>query len=173
MHLSPVTPQEFDAVYSAIEDSFPREERRDREAARRLLLEGRYSLYHTVEEGERRGCVSLWRFPDFVFVEHLLTYPAYRNGGMGARVLSCLKAEGLPLVLEAEPPLTEMAIRRLGFYRRAGFLENSIAYLQPPYREGDAPTPLVLLSYPAPLADPHTAAAVIYREVYGKNYAKA
>ncbi len=167
MQLLPVSSLEFDTVYDALEEAFPREERRDRQAARLLLTTSAYSLLHVVEEGERRGCVGLWELPGFTFIEHLLTYPAYRNMGLGARVLGALAEGGRPLVLEAEPPISPLAVRRLSFYARCGFHRDPLAYLQPPYREEDEPTPLVLLSYPAPLADARAVAATLYREVYG------
>ena len=63
-----------------------------------------------------------------------------------------------------------MAERRLGFYARCGFHRDPLPYLQPPYREGDAPTPLCLLSYPRPLNDAEAVAAQLYREVYGKEW---
>ena len=173
MQLLPVSSLEFDTVYDALEEAFPREERRDRQAARHLLSHPAYSLLHVEDEGVLCGCVGLWRLPGFLFIEHLLTYPAYRNRGLGARVLGALAEEGLPLVLEAEPPISPMAVRRLGFYARCGFHRDPLAYLQPPYREEDEPTPLVLLSYPAPLTDAPAVAAALYREVYGKEYTKA
>ena len=170
MKLCPVTAEEFSSVYDELERGFPPEERRDREDARTLLSEGRYSLLHVEEGGVRCGCVGLWRLNGFLFLEHLLTYPDYRNRGLGARVLSLLSAEGLPIVLEAEPPISPLAERRLGFSARCGFHRDPLPYLQPPYRKGDAPTPLCLLSYPRPLSDAAAVASVLYREVYGKTY---
>ncbi len=170
MRLYPVSAEDFSSVYDELERAFPREERRDREAARALLDGERYSLLHVEDGGVLCGCVGLWRLDGFTFLEHLLTYPDYRNRGLGARVLALLAAEGRPLVLEAEPPISPMAERRLGFYARCGFHRDALPYLQPPYREGDAPTPLVLLSYPRPLSDAAAVAEALYREVYGKEW---
>ncbi len=168
MQLLRVKNEEFDGVYDEIEAAFPHAERRDREAARALCSRrAAYSLLHIEDAGVRCGCIGLWELDGFTFIEHLLTYPDYRNRGIGARVLSLLGEGGRPLVLEAEPPTTPMAVRRLGFYARCGFHQDALSYRQPPYRPGDTPTPLVLLSYPRPLADSPRVAATLYREVYG------
>ena len=54
--------------------------------------------------------------------------PSYRNSGIGAQVLKTLHQESdLPIVGEAEPPVSEMQKRRIAFYLRNGFhveLEN-------------------------------------------------
>ncbi len=167
IRLLPVLPKEFDAIFDEMERAFPREERREREAARALLSHPAYRLYHTENNGIRVGFLGLWVLTGFIFIEHFVTYPAYRNQGHGAQVLTLLGQQYGTLVLEAEPPETEIAARRLGFYARAGFLQNDSPYLQPAYRAGEAPVPLVLLSYPCVLADPAAVTAQIYRTVYG------
>ena len=170
VRLVPVTDAEFDGVFAEMENNFIREERRDREAARALLREPRYTFFHVEDEGERVGFVTLWRLDDTTFVEHFVTYEKYRNRGVGRRVMSLLADSYGSLVLEAEHPETEMAARRLGFYGRCGFYQNDLPYLQPPYREGGDGVPLILLSYPAPLSDPRATARELYQTVYRRPY---
>ena len=76
----------------------------------------------------------------------------------------------LPILLEVEDPADgEWERRRVEFYRRNGFHLLSIPYLQPPYRKGDAPLPLCLMSTDA-VFDAETDAAFLRplrRFVYG------
>lgn len=170
MELVRIADEDFDWVFAEMEKNFVKEERRDREAARALLAEPRYAFYHVVDGGEKVGFVTLWILRDRVFVEHFVTYGAYRNRGVGRRVLALLAERYGDLVLEAEHPDTEMAARRLGFYGRCGFHKNDLPYIQPPYRAGESGVPLILLSYPTRLPDPTATARELYGTVYKTEY---
>lgn len=39
------------------------------------------------------------------------------------RALALLAADGLPVILEIDPPVDAVSIRRKGFYQRCGFKE--------------------------------------------------
>ena len=71
--------------------------------------------------------------------------------------------------MEVEPPETEMARRRIGFYQRHGIFLNRFAYWQQPLRPGAVPMPLLVMSWPRPVSaggfEPYKK--IIYREVYG------
>ena len=167
MELYPADFADFDGIYDAMEEAFPLEERRDRKAARALLENPRYRIYHTVQDGVQTGFIALWELDGVTFLEHFVTYPACRNKGYGAQVLEILKAKYPVIVLEAEHPLTPIAARRLAFYKRLGFVANEYLYLQPSYHGEAAGVPLVLMSYPVALVDPTPVVKVLYREVYG------
>ena len=53
--------------------------------------------------------------------------------------------------LEIDPPIDDISLRRKGFYERAGYRENPFTHVHPPYREGFAGHPLVVMSYPRQL----------------------
>ena len=73
-----------------------------------------------------------------------------------------------PLVLEVEVPDNELAQRRIGFYRRLGFvLWDECSYLQPPYHPDDEPLPMFLMAHGnLSTADFSAVRNLIYREVY-------
>lgn len=158
--------EEFPDIYSAMEQSFPKEEIRDLADATAVLDEERFFVYHTVSEGVRVGFITLWELDGFTFCEHLVTYPEHRSKGYGAEVIKACAKKFSRLVLECEHPDTPMAKRRLGFYLRCGFFENSYPYVQPPYREGEKGVPLLLLSYPDPLDSVEKTVDIIYELVY-------
>jgi ribosomal protein S18 acetylase RimI-like enzyme len=160
---------EIKDVLDALEQAFVYEERRDRAAALEALKDPRYRI-HMAQKGEETvGFITVWELDGFCFAEHFVIYPAHRNRGLGSEVLAALKARYARIVLEAEPPEDELKRRRLGFYRRNGFYENSISYLQPSYHGGEG-VPLVLISFPAVLEQPAREIREIYREVYGREY---
>ena len=168
MILKEISHNEFDGIFAEMEKNFIPDERRDRDAAKKLLDKSEYKIYHTVEEGERVGFITVWELSDFTFIEHFVTYETYRNKGYGAKVLSALKEKYERLLLEAEPPVSEMQKRRVAFYERNGFVQNPQKYMQPAYRSDGAEVELVLMSYPCKLE----CYADTVREIYGKVYNK-
>lgn len=170
MELQIAATEDFDSVYDALEASFIPEERRDREDAHRLMLAGKYTVFHVLDGDCRVGFLTVWELDGFAFVEHFVTYEKYRNCGYGSAALGLLKGRYDSIVLEAEPPTEGMPARRIAFYERNGFCRNKSFYLQPPYRATEAGVELVLMSYPTALDDFHGVAGEIYGKVYGKKY---
>ncbi|MEI3140799.1 MAG: hypothetical protein V8S34_04075 [Lawsonibacter sp.] len=52
-------------------------------------------------------------------------------------------------MLEIDPPVDELSIRRKGFYERAGFWANPFLHVHPPYRPHSG-HPLTVMTYPTP-----------------------
>ncbi len=72
------------------------------------------------------------------------------------------------ICLEAELPADDLARRRIGFYKRNGFVVNGYDYVQPPYEEGKSSIPMKILSYGRPLKEDefNKIKLLIYKEVY-------
>lgn len=75
--------------------------------------------------------IALWKFDEFVFIEHIVTDPALRGQGLGGKVLEQLKKNYTALALETEYKTDAMSDRRLGFYLRHGFETTDCVYNQP------------------------------------------
>lgn len=161
----------FDPIYALMAISFPESELRTYEEQKKLLDHPRYRLcLETDQEGDVIGVLAAWELSAFRFVEHLAVDPGKRSGGIGRRLLTHYLAEkSTPVVLEVEPPAGELEQRRIAFYGRLGFHLNDYPYAQPPLRPGQKPLPLLLMSYPQPLADEQLRLYrdTLYREVYG------
>ena len=166
MELIEISRADFDGIYAEMERNFIPEERRDYAHAKRMLDDPAFHICHVVNRDEKVGFVSYWCLNGVTFFEHFVIYERYRGAGLGAKVLPLLQAKFSPLVLECERPDTPMQARRAACYLRSGFCENDCDYYQPSYRAGGTEVPMLLLSYPAPLEDPHAVAAQIRREVY-------
>lgn len=166
--------RDFAAIWVEMQKSFPHEELRCEADAIATLDNPAYAIYHLIADGERVGFITLWKFEGFVFGEHFVIYEAYRNRGLGGEAIDAVTARFGKMILEAEHAVSEIATRRLGFYRRHGFSVNPQPYFQPSYHEGEDDVPLALLSYPAPLTDAEFDRAVteIYACVYHRTYSK-
>jgi ribosomal protein S18 acetylase RimI-like enzyme len=127
-------------------ESFPREERRDINSLISMLEEKRMFFSAILEDGQLAGLVVYWDFEGFHYIEHLAVMPGHRGKGIAGTVLKKLQGKGNPILLEVEIPHNEASAKRVDFYIRAGFMALDIPYLQPPYREGESPLPMMLFS---------------------------
>ena len=111
------------------EKSFPEVARIDSQRLLALIDEHPEMTFNVITvDGEFAGMAVLWDLGRYRYFEYFAMVPSYRNSGIGAQVLKTLHQESdLPIVGEAEPPVSEMQKRRIAFYLRNGFhveLEN-------------------------------------------------
>ena len=170
IELLPILPEDFQMIYSEMEKNFISEERRDRELAKAILEDEKYTVYNIFSNSLKVGFIALWHLTDYRFIEHFVIYEEFRNRGLGALSLLKLKELFPNLVLEAELPIEKLASRRVKFYERCGFKLNPQNYIQPPYRDSDDGTPLVIMSYPDLLESFTETVSELYKTVYKKNY---
>lgn len=138
---------DFDAVFEIMEGSFPPDERRPYEEQKALLSEGGFGIY-VERDAAIKGFLAVWRFCDFGYIEHFAVDPRFRNGGIGSRMLQeAVALLGGSVCLEVEPPLNELAHRRIEFYRRNGFVLNDYSYVQPPISKGKSAIPLAIMTH--------------------------
>lgn len=167
-------PKDFDKVYALMEESFPRDERRDYEGQKKLLSNPKYTVFVLPydEKDQIKAFITVYRFDDFAFAEHFAVDPRSRSQGLGSAILEELKKR-LPcrICLEAELPETKIAKRRIGFYERNGFYQNPYPYTQPPYSADRKSVPLRIMTTGRPLSKPEFLhiQSLLYREVYHVN----
>ncbi len=160
---------DFDAVYSIMEKSFPSDERRSYEKQRALLDEKKYSVFALQGEKSIKAFISTFVFNDFAYVEHFAVSPDFRNQGLGSIILNELKSTlNKSLCLEVELPNTELAKRRIDFYKRNGFYLNDYPYMQPPFSSDKNAVPLLVMTTERTLdkAEFERVKSVLYKEVY-------
>ncbi len=104
----------------------------------RLLAEDRYEIWGLFPDGKSdpadsglpAGFACLWKRAGIplVLLDYLGVTASRRNGGLGARMLTLLKEQGRPLVMESELPVdgspeeeNTIRRRRIAFYERNGF----------------------------------------------------
>lgn len=124
------------ALVTLYELSFPEEERRELIQLKKLI-DSTEEMYLNVVlfENKVAGLFVYWKLNGFYYLEHLAVQPELRNQKLGARVLdwAAQNLQGIRL-LEVEPDTTEMAARRIGYYKRNGYDILTKAYVQPSYR---------------------------------------
>ncbi len=150
---SPADP-DWDEAWRLYESAFPRKERRTLRDHLRALADPRFHADAIREEGRLVGIVYWWRYDERTcYAEHLAVSPALRGHSIGSRAFAEFCARHPRVVLEIDPPEDEISVRRLGFYRRLGFVENPQEYLHPSFSAPFETHPLVLMSRPEPMDD--------------------
>ncbi len=166
---APMGVPQFDAFFSLLSQSLPPNEHRSYGAQRALFERSVYGVLTGEREGKLCALMALWSFPDFRYLEHFAVDPALRGQGIGGEMLMWYMGEDTrPLILEVEPPETDIACRRIGFYTRCGMYLSDFPYAQPPLNEGDGMLPLMLMSSNGVLTYERAARVrdELYREVY-------
>lgn len=128
--------------------SFPPHEQREALSQAAILRDDAYHFNLIYDEDTFVGLVLCWETTDFIYVEHFCILPEMRNRQYGRRVLSLLKERQKTIILEIDPPIDEIAVRRKGFYERCGFVENPYPHIHPPYHRGNKGHELVVMSSP-------------------------
>lgn len=162
----------LDKVAALYESAFPLNERREIGEFFRLLEENSHFHVDVFLDGNGNfaGFLSSWEWDDFRYGEHFAIEEGMRGGGIGSQVLRNFLASGSqPLILEVEPPVDEMAVRRIGFYERNGLrLWNDLHYIQPAYSADREPIELKLMTFgDINLTDGDERIKRIHRYVYG------
>lgn len=168
---NPMSRGQFSRLFELMEYSFPQNERRD---FKEQFEEFQKPLFRSLvlsENDKIIGFLNYWELSELIYIEHFAIDRTLRGKGLGTGLVGKFReiTENRPAVLEAEPPeLNDTAFRRVEFYKRLGFRLNDYGYLQPPYRAGETPVRLVIMSSPNALSPEEfeRARSTIYREAY-------
>jgi ribosomal protein S18 acetylase RimI-like enzyme len=148
----------FGQAWQLYRTSFPPEERRLLCSQKKIMDHPLYHFEIIADRDEFIGFILWWGFEDVRYVEHLATSPRLRGNGYGRRILrKFLSDSEIPVLLEVEHPATEINRRRIGFYRRTGFVLNGHTYRHPPYRKGGEYVSLLLMTYPGAITEDEAA----------------
>ena len=139
---------------------FPLNEQREYQSQCSIMDESAYHFDLIYEGEDFVGFVLYWDREDFIYVEHFCITHLRRSEGLGAKALEMLKGAGKPIILEIDPPVREIAIRRKGCYERCGFAANDFEHIHPSYHAMFPGNPLLLMSCPAKLSEEE------YKEFY-------
>lgn len=137
-------------VQELYESAFPLHERRAWPQVLDLLTHRPMELLVIREGALPVGFAIRWQIGVAQYLEHFAVDPALRGQQYGSRVMrQLLAAARQQLILEVEPPGDALSRRRIQFYERHGLVLAPYDYLQPPYRKGEPPLPMRLMSLPA------------------------
>lgn len=136
-------------VQQVLKLCFPFEEYPDFEKLNNLIRYKKEFICNIVMKDEDPiGIFNYWNLPHFIFIEHFAILPENRDKSLGLQTMNLfLEQAQLPIILEVEPPETEIQKRRIAFYERLGFHLWTSEYVQPPYRSGFGCIPMRLMCY--------------------------
>lgn len=139
----------FEAAWKIYNEAFPVEERRSLQQQEHILQIPAYHFDVAVYEEKVIGILLWWDFEEMVYVDHFATDTNIRGAGLGKMILQeFMQKTHKPILLEVEPPVEEIQLRRIRFYERLDFILNDHPYQQPPYHKGGIPIDLQLMSFP-------------------------
>jgi ribosomal protein S18 acetylase RimI-like enzyme len=158
-------------------ESFPESERRPREWFDRLV-EGEPRFYClTCGNGDAMLCYWMLMMErdgvhmPFVYVEYLAVRKELRGCGVGTELMSefLKRMNDVPVVLEVELPVCELAQKRVEFYERLGLKLMPDYYEQPSYGVVPGQELKLMLYAPYGLGGMSIGdiAQIIHHEVYG------
>ena len=130
---SPADPG-WDEAWAIYQNSFPQKEIRSLEDHLQALSDPHYTADGIWSDGRLIGILYYWTAPEYVYIEHLAISPDLRGANMGSRVLEAFCRKAGRIVLEIDPPETEIAVH-------------------PSFQRPYEPHQLVLMSYPKAMTD--------------------
>lgn len=151
----------FASAWEIYSYSFPACERRSLEAQRKALEEqpecSMEVFTHDDNADKATGLMICWSFDDSIYLENFAVSKNERNNGAGGRMLDSFIERNAHrrIILDIDMPVDDISCRRLGFYRRHGFVANTQRrHIQPNLSDRNAEGfELLLLSHGSELND--------------------
>ena len=160
---------DFNKIYSIMEQGFPKSEIRSFSGQKALLKDSRYKIYCEYDNEEIIAFIAVWDLCEYKFLEHFAVHPSYRGMGIGSKLLKEVisSLSGL-CFLEVEPPISELQKRRVEFYKRQGFFINVYQYFQPAFSKTLPAVPLKIMTYGKEIDEKEFLKIknLVYKEVY-------
>jgi len=138
----------FSESFKIYESSFPLHEQRPLVYQKEILPHPDYYFEVALRDDELVGIVCYWKTGAYIYVEHFAISPGLRGQSFGSNCLEALCRRYELVILEIDPPVDSVSIRRERFYVKLDFRKNDYPYKHPAYRKGYEPYPLVIMSYP-------------------------
>lgn len=166
----------FDMAYKLYRNSFPIHEQRLLDNQIDAMSEKGFKCEAIYDEKNFVGIIFHWVNEDYSYVEHYAIYHKCRGNNVGSRALIAFCKRFKSVILEIDPPVDEISIRREKFYVRLGFKLNKYKHFHPPYRKGYSPHKLILLSYPGEInEDQYNRFSVLLNEkimIYSEGFGR-
>ena len=86
--LQKIDKEEFDKVYTIMEEAFPDNERRSYEGQKSLLSLPNYKIHVMKDISDIKAFVAIWDLDDYIFIEHFAVNKNYRNQGLGSKIIN-------------------------------------------------------------------------------------
>lgn len=138
-------------AWELYQHSFPENERWNEADYARAFCDPCFEADGIWRGEEFIGILFHWQTGSCRYVEHLAISSALRGQNMGSVALKAFCDRVGQVILEIDPPVDEISIRRRHFYERLGFVMNPYEYIHPSFRRPFLAHQLMLMSYPGPI----------------------
>jgi GNAT superfamily N-acetyltransferase len=149
-------------------EAFPIDERRDLEGLKKQISNPLVKIHKITFNDQLAGLIIIWNLETFSFIEHFAIEQTMRGKGIGSVVINQIRHHLKSIIIEVELPFTDLAGRRIKFYKNAGFHVHSGNYFQPPYHSSTNAVKMLLMSYPKPISQHNfeSVKELIHQKVY-------
>ncbi len=138
----------WDMVWNLYENSFPEAERRKIEDHIRASEDEHFYPLSIWDNNQLIGLAFYWQWNNYRYIEYLAVSPELHGHGHGSQIIKHIRDSEHTIILEIDPLINELSVRRLQFYERAGFTLTPYRFMHLPYRIDGASQELLILSYP-------------------------
>lgn len=138
----------FNKALTLYDLSFPYFERRELKSQIQTLKDCDYRFDLIYDNDAFVGLILFWETEKFIYIEHFCIFPELRNKKYGQKVLNAICQTKKTVILEIDPPVDEISIRRKNFYIRCGFFENPFYHEQLPFHKNDTTHHLIIMTFP-------------------------
>ncbi len=142
--------KEFKDAFKIYEESFPVFERRLLASQIELLENEKFNFNIVLDDNKNVLALLLtWENDEFFYIEHFAVLESARGKNIGTNILTQLiEKTKKPIILEIEPPIDEISIKRKKFYEKLGFVMNEFKHMHPVFIKGYEPYELKIVSLP-------------------------
>lgn len=148
LKIQPSDKNRWQQVWDLYESSFPVAERRKADDHLRACSDTLFYPISAWEGNKLIGILFYWEWDSYRYLEYLAVNPELRGQGFGSELLRYLRDSNHTIILEIDPLINELSVRRLQFYERAGFTLTPYRFMHLPYRAESQSQELLILSYP-------------------------
>lgn len=148
LRIDPTDTVRWNKVWDLYESSFPTAEKRKQEDHKRAFENPLFFPMSAWENEELIGVLFYWEWENYRYLEYLAVNTELRGKSYGSQLLRHLSDNGHTIILEIDPLINEISVRRLQFYERAGYTLTPYRYMHLPYRLETEIQELLILSFP-------------------------
>lgn len=125
----------FNDAIKIYEESFPKFEQRTLKDQIEVLNNKQYHCCVALESNSLIGILFYWKYENYNYIEHFAILSNLRGQKYGSEILKEFCKNNKNTLLEIDPPIDDISIKRLNFYSNLGFKLQKFEHIHPPYRK--------------------------------------
>ena len=142
-----ITNKYFNDALKIYKNSFPEFEQRTLESQIEVLNHNQYYCCVILENNLLIGILFYWKYEDYNYIEHFAILSNLRGQNYGSNILKKFCENNSNTLLEIDPPIDDISIKRLNFYSNLGFKLQEFEHIHPPYRKNYTGHKLKMMSF--------------------------